>query len=192
MIKYAVDDSVRLKIRNPDKNSIKVFGFSDSSFANNEDLSSQLGHIFFMAYSSQETVKLSLKSYKCKRFTRSAMAAEVIAFSDMFDVSITVSEKLINILGYRPQTHLLTDKKSFFDVSLKGSRESEKITMLDISAEREGFRDQTISNIGFVRSSKNFANGLTNFIQQASLRDDIIEEKIQVEPERWIVRTESN
>lgn len=61
--------------------------------------------------------------------------------------------------------------------------------MLDIAAAREAFQDQTISNIGFVRSSKNIADGLTKPMQQATLRDAVSEGVLSVEPEQWIIRS---
>ena len=47
-VRYAVDNRVPLKIRKLSVASLKVIGFSDASFANNADLSSQLGHICFL------------------------------------------------------------------------------------------------------------------------------------------------
>ena len=41
--------------------------------------------------------------------------------------------------------------------------------MLDIAAAREGFRGKVISDIGFMRSSKNIADGLTKSMSQAAL-----------------------
>lgn len=38
--------------------------------------------------------------------------------------------------------------------------------MLDIAAAREGFRDKVMSDIEFVRSSHNNADGLTKLISQ--------------------------
>ena len=42
--------------------------------------------------------------------------------------------------------------------------------MLDIAAAREGFQNMTISDIGFVRSSSNVADGLAKQMNQAMLR----------------------
>ena len=80
-VKYAVDNRVPLKIRRLSADSLKVIGFSDASFANNADLSSQLGHICFLGDDSGSVVPIKFKSYKSKRITRSVMAGEVIAFS---------------------------------------------------------------------------------------------------------------
>ena len=47
-VKFAIDKKVSLQISWLDKDSLRIIGFSDASFANNEDLSSQLGHIVFL------------------------------------------------------------------------------------------------------------------------------------------------
>ncbi len=65
--------------------------------------------------------------------------------------------------------HLLTDSKSLFEIISKGSRTSEKRVMLDLHPVREAYQEEKISNIGFVRSSENFADGLTKSVMQGSL-----------------------
>ncbi len=41
--------------------------------------------------------------------------------------------------------------------------------MLDLHPVREAYQEEKISNIGFVRSSENFADGLTKSVMQGSL-----------------------
>eukprot|EP00171_Calliarthron_tuberculosum_P000537 IDg537t1 len=98
------------------------------------------------------------------------MGGEVIAFSDLFDRAATYAAELGEIYSRRIPVQLFTDSKSLFDVISKGSRTSEKRLMLDIAAAREGFRNKTISDIGFVRSSSNIADGLTKAMSQAALQ----------------------
>eukprot|EP00171_Calliarthron_tuberculosum_P020880 IDg20880t1 len=66
------------------------------------------------------------------------MAGEVIAFSDLFDVSMTLASELNTVLDKHIPVQLLTDSKSLFDVISKGTRTNEKHTMLEIAAAREG------------------------------------------------------
>ena len=65
--------------------------------------------------------------------------------------------------------HLLTDSKLLFDIISKGSRTGEKRVMLDVHDTREGNKAKEISNIVFVRSSENLADGLTKEKVQKSL-----------------------
>ena len=107
-VKLAVDNPVALTIPKLDETSMKVVGFSDSSFANNRDLSTQLGHIVFITDASGRCAPISFKSYKARRIVRSAIAGEIIAFSDMSDVAITISNELSDIFGRTIPVHLLT------------------------------------------------------------------------------------
>ena len=94
------------------------------------------------------------------------MAGEVIAFSDLFDVAAVLAAELQALIGVKVPVQHLMDSKSLFDVISKGSRNFEKRMMLDIAAAREGFRDEGISDIGFVRSANNIVDGLTKPMQQ--------------------------
>ncbi len=62
------------------------------------------------------------------------MAAEVIAFSNAFDVGYTLAAELSSLLGKKVPLILLTDNKLLFDLISKGTRTSEKRMMLDIAA----------------------------------------------------------
>lgn len=61
-VKYAIDNRVRLKVPKLDQETLRVFGFSDSSFVNNTDLSSQLGHVVSLSDATNSVVPLSFKS----------------------------------------------------------------------------------------------------------------------------------
>lgn len=183
-----MDHPIGITIPRLDKRSLRIVGFSDASFANNHNLSTQLGHIVFLMDKSNAAAPISFKSYKARRIVRSAMSGEVIAFSDMFDIAITLSVELSDILGYRVPVQLMTDSKSLFDIISKGSRTSEKRMMLDIAAAREGFRDKAISDIGFIRSHKNVSDGLTKPMSQAMLRGILTKGQLDIVPDQWIVR----
>lgn len=116
------------------------------------------------------------------------MAGEVIAFSDISDYAITLSQELHLLVSKLIPVQLLTDSKCLFDVIAKGSRTSEKRTMLDVAAAREAFRDKTISDIGFVRSSHNPADGFTKEMSQQRLNTVLKLAHVIVQPEQWIIR----
>lgn len=109
-IRYATENQVRLKIPKLDVESLRIVGFSDASFANNADLLTQLGHVFFLTDECNKAAPITIKSFKCRRATRSAMAGDVIAFSDMFDVAVTLAEELETVLCYRPPPHALANR----------------------------------------------------------------------------------
>ena len=85
------------------------------------------------------------------------------------------------------QLHLLTGSKSLSDVISEVSRTNENRLMLDIYATRQGYKEQEISNIGFVRSNHNIADGLKKSKNQEVLRNVISTGKMSIEAGQWII-----
>lgn len=126
------------------------------------------------------------KSCKALRVTRSVFMAELIAFCDMFDASFTLSEELRCFVPVFPiPVNLYTNSKTLFDI--RGSRTSEKRFMLDIACDREVFKKNEISHIGFIRSSDNIAGGITKPMTQQFLVSTIASGKLDVNVEQWII-----
>lgn len=112
-------------------------GYSDVGFTGNHDLSSQLGRIVLMMDDHNSAVPILYQSYKLRRVTRSVLAAEVIAFSDLFDDAFALRTHLEGLLDRPVPIHLLTDSKSLFDILTHGMQTFEKRLMLDIHAARQ-------------------------------------------------------
>lgn len=89
------------------------------------------------------------------------MSSEIFAFANMFGAAIAISQDLSEILPRQPPVQLLHENHCPFEFISKGSQTSAKRTMLDIAAEFEAFQDHAISDISFVRSIHNLADGLT-------------------------------
>lgn len=88
---------------------LRVIGFADASFANNHDVSKQLGHICFLSDRNGNSVSIDFKPSKSKRIVRSAIAGEVIASSDLFDVAVTLVAELGYVFGRKIPIQLCTD-----------------------------------------------------------------------------------
>lgn len=82
-----------IKIKKLDTSSIHIRVYSDSSFANNQDLSSQLGMILLSDKYDNCNI-LYYSSHKSKRIVRSVLGGEVYAFADAFDVTYTIKRDL--------------------------------------------------------------------------------------------------
>ena len=64
-----------------DTNNLQLVAFSDSSFANNKDFSSQIGFVITIADTNGNANILHWSSIKCKRVTRSVLASELYAMT---------------------------------------------------------------------------------------------------------------
>ncbi len=187
-IRYAHVNVTSLKFPKLDMESLRIVGYSDAAFANNYDLKSQLGRIILLMDDSDTAIPIVYKSYKSRRVARSVLSAEVIAFADVFDHALALKSQLEQATRRPVPMHLLTDSKSLFDIISKGTRTSEKRIMLDVHAAREGYKTREISNIGFVRSSENLADGLTKAKMQKALFKLLKSGRHSVECEQWILR----
>jgi hypothetical protein len=189
IVKHLLESaSLTLKYPKMHRSSLHLKAFSDASFGNNVDSSSQLGYIIFLCDGKGACAPLVFKSYKCRRVTRSVFASELLAFADMIDQAITLRVELSTLLSQDIPLQALTDSKSLFDVMTKRSATSERRLMLDIACAQDAWTKQDISDIGFIRSAENIADGLTKQMKQASLLKVLETSQLDVKVEQWIVR----
>ena len=185
---YAHSYLTQLRYPKMDVSTMHIVGYSNAAFANNDDLSSQLWRVIFLVDGDENAEPIAFKSYKLRRATRSVLAAEVIAFANMFDESFAIKDTIEVAIANSVQLHLLTDSKSFFDTISKGNRTNEKRLMLDVYVARQGYKEQDIGNIGFLRSNNNIADELTKSMNQEVLRNVNASEKLRIDVEHWIIR----
>ena len=140
---------------------LTVVAFADSSFANNLDLSSQLGVMILLTDSSGKANIMHFNSYKSKRIVRSVLGGETYAFADAFDVAFNIRYDLKRLLNKEVKLIMLTDSMSLFKVIVNSTVTTEKRLMIDIAAVREAYERSDIDFIGWIPSRFNIANGLT-------------------------------
>lgn len=131
-----------------DKVSLQLRVYTDGSFANNSDLSSQLGCLILLAAETGRCVILSFRSYKCTRVTRSVLAAEVVTFANGFDHGMLSQEQLSALYGFHMPLRILNDSKSLFDVVVKGTMTTERRLQIDLTSIKHAYRWQEIADIG--------------------------------------------
>ena len=66
---------------NTDVKTLRAVAFTDSSFANNKGLSSQIGYVIVLADAQNNANIIHWQSIKCRRVTRSVLASELYALS---------------------------------------------------------------------------------------------------------------
>ncbi len=132
-----------------DKNSLHLRVFSDSYFANNPDLSLQLGYIVLLWDKHGNCNLLHYTSHKSRR---SVLGSEVYAFDDAFEYASTMKHNLEAILGKHIPLKMLTDSKSLFDVITKNSSTFDRRLMIDVKVVGDAYDDFFISDVGFVRT----------------------------------------
>ncbi|KAI1005619.1 hypothetical protein K3495_g2596 [Podosphaera aphanis] len=125
----------------PDLKTIRLVVFTDSSFANNKDLTFQIGFIIVMADDMGKANIVHWSSIIYKRITRSVLAAELYAMVHGFDVATAIKgtiEGITTLLRDKQPVPLIlcTDSRSLYDCIFKLGITNEKRLMVDLMALR--------------------------------------------------------
>ena len=165
--------------------------FTDSSFGNTADLSSQIGYIVLLVDSTGRANILHYGSKRCRRVTRSVMAAELLSLVTGFDQAYTVRHIMEEILGRKLDLDAYVDSRTTFNCVAKSASTLEKRLQIDVASLREAYTRGEIKNFGWVPGSMNPADGLTKRVILADKHPLIrlmIENKIDINPKGWSMR----
>ncbi|CAE7205379.1 hypothetical protein PTTW11_09299 [Pyrenophora teres f. teres] len=153
----------------------KLIEFTDGSFANNREFSSQLGYLLVLVNKFDHTgqdIMFSIhsniihkSSTKCKRATRSVLASERYGMVSGVDIAIAILTTLRMIterLGL-PLIPLIvcTDSYSLYKYLVKLGTIYEKRLMIGIMALRQSYERREIAEIRWINGEDNPANALT-------------------------------
>ena len=157
-----------------DRSSLVIRGYAAASSATNEDHSSQLGMVVLLCEDNGNASIIHFSSWKCRRVTRSILAAEVYALTVCFDYCFTVAHDLSAILSLPVPFEIFTDSKSIFDTVAKLTSVTEKRLLIDITSLHEAYVSGQIKNLGHVLSEYNVADPLTK-----KMKSDVLEKLLQ-------------
>jgi hypothetical protein len=77
-----------------DISSLSLLVFTDASFANNKDLSLQIGFVIILIDRNQSANILYWSLIKCKRVTRSILASKLYALAHGFDIRAVIKSTI--------------------------------------------------------------------------------------------------
>lgn len=92
-----------------DKKKLRLIAFTDSSFANNYNCSTQLGFFLVLTDDTNRANILHYSSYKSKRIVRAVLGGETYVFTDWFDVAFMVRNEVERMVGARVSQTMLND-----------------------------------------------------------------------------------
>src|SRR3982751_3170746 len=78
--------------------SLNLIIFTDTSFANNKDLSSQIRFVIVLIDQNQTTNIIHWSLIKCKRVTRSVLASKLYTLAHGFNIRATIKLTIKKIL----------------------------------------------------------------------------------------------
>lgn len=112
IFKRLKEDTFELRYGKAELSTAEVHVFTDTSFATNIDLSSQLGYVILLVDKSRNCSILSWSSSKCKRVTRSVLAAELYALAHGFDAGYALCNTIGTLLGRNITMRVFTDSRT--------------------------------------------------------------------------------
>ena len=202
------DDDINLlnrcllwQIRNPtrglkyiplDLDTLKIVAFTDSSFANNHDFSSQIGFIIALADVNNNVNVVHWTSVKSRRVTRSVLASELYAMSLGFDAATTIKSTLDQILSKRRTTPIpltiFTDSKSLYDCLIKLGTTNEKRLMIDLMCLRQSYQRREITEVVWIKGEENAADAMTKEKCCNALKNMVDTNKLMTTTNGWVER----
>ena len=147
-IQWQLDNCERgLRFIKLDTTSLKLIAFTDAAFANNSDYTSQIGFVICLTDGSNKANLIHWSSIKCKRVTRSVLAAELFAMAQKFDVASMLKSTIEKMLQISLPMVICTDSKSLYDCLVRLGSTIEKRLMVDIMCFRESYERKKIAEI---------------------------------------------
>ena len=106
--------------------------FTDASFTNNRDLSSQIGYILVLADGTGYANIIHWSSTKYKRVTRSVLASELYSMAYGFNMGTSVKSTIDRVLEMELLLVVCTDSKSLYEYLIKLGTIREKYLIINI------------------------------------------------------------
>ena len=190
-IQWQIENAARgLRFVTLEKDTLRLLMFSDASFTNNKDLSSQIGYILVIADEKGNANILHWSLTKCKRVTRSMLASELYRMAHGFDIAAAIKSTIDKMLQIDLPLILCTDSKSLYDCLVKLGTTAEKRLMIDIMCLRQAYERREIAEVKWIRGESNPADSMTKSKASSALKQLIDTNKIQLEVEEWVERIE--
>ena len=173
-----------------DVKTLRIVAFTDSSFANNKDLSSQIGYVIVIADARNNANIIHWQSIKCRRVTRSVLASELYALSLGFDVAATIKSTMDQMFAVRGKIPLsmCIDSRSLYECLVKLGTTQEKRLMIDILCLRQSYERREIAEILWIKGDKNPADAMTKDKGCDALQRLVDTNRLELDLEGWVER----
>lgn len=188
-LQWQIENAARgIRFVKLDKESLKLLVFTDASFANNKDLSSQIGYILVLADAKGRANVLHWSSIKCKRVTRSVLASELYAMAHGFDIGASIKSTIERVLGINLPLVLCTDSKSLYDCLVKLGTTQEKRLMIDVMCLRQAYERREITEVKWIKGDTNPADSMTKEKPSNALKKLMDTNTVHLEVVEWVER----
>jgi len=171
-----------------DLKTLKLVVFTDGSFANNSDNSSQIGLVIVLADGENNANIVHWSSIKCKRVVRSVLASELYGMAHGFDHAAVIKSTIEKILSIELPLLLCTDSRSLYDCLVKLGSTQEKRLMVDLMCLRQSYERRMITEVVWIDGESNPADAMTKSKANNALRNLVDSNKIKLTMKEWVER----
>ena len=198
-LQWQLENSTRgLRFVKLKRESLRLLVFVDASFANNRDLSSQIGYVIVLANEQKKDSEsvlitgniLHWSSTKCKRITRSVLASELYAMVAGFDSGSAIHSTINSILQSEIPLTVCTDSYSLYDCVTKLGTTAEKRLMIDIMGLRQSYERREITEVRWIDGNCNPADAMTKEKPGQALRQLVETNTLKLVTKGWVDRAE--
>jgi hypothetical protein len=188
-LKWQIENAARgIRFAKLQQDSLQLLVFTDASFANNKDFSSQIGYVLALADATGTANIVHWSSTKCKRVTRSILASELYAMAHGFDMGASIKSTIDKTLGIDLPLALCTDSKSLYDCLVKLGTTAEKRLMIDVMCLRQAYERREIAEVKWINGSSNPADSMTKGRASGALKQLLDTNKVQIKALEWVER----
>lgn len=191
------------------KKPLHIAVFVDAAFANNRDLSSQLGFIVALMDSQGAANIIHYSSQKSKRITRSALSAELYAMMTGFDTTAALKVLLDQLevnggaaakrypVAANPNDPpnsavpmvIYTDSRSLYDGLVSLNTTTEKRLLIDLHLLRQAYERREIAEVRWIPTEQNPADALTKEKPTPAM-SQLLQGTLKLTPNAWVERLE--
>jgi hypothetical protein len=171
-----------------DSTKLRLVIFTNSSFANNRDLFSQIDYVICLTNSKHVNI-VHWSLIKCKRVTRSVLAAELYALAHDFDLDAALKVTLSAILDCFVSLILCIDSKSLYDCLIKLDTTQKKRFMINVMNLRQSYERRKITKIKWIHEVNNSIDSMIKSKASSILKTLIDINTINMIISEWVERS---
>ena len=172
-----------------DINTLCLLIFTDTLFANNKDLSSQIGYILILKDALHKANIIHWLLIKCKRVIRSILASELYAMAYRFNIGITIKSTVEQLLQIKLPLVFYTDLKSLYECLVKLGTTQEKCFIIDIMCLCQSYECRKITKVKWIDGDSNPADLMTKSKASTALKKLINTNYLELQAMEWVKQT---
>jgi hypothetical protein len=143
------------------KKSLCLIIFTDALFANNRDLSSQIGYVLVLVNGTRHANIIHWFSTKYKRVTRSVLASELYGMAHGFNMGALVKSIINRALEMELLLVVCTDSKLLYECLVKLGTTREKYLIINVICLCQAYKRREITEVKWIKGESNPADSMT-------------------------------